>query len=412
MTRAQYLHKRAGLLNEAKALLDAGNLDGFQSKKAEVEALDNQYQEEARAMADFNALNQSGVGVNLQDHTMQVTGMPFAATGFGQAQEKITNASDIYVTAWAKRMQSLPLTDEEQNAYTIVNEVHTTENTGIVIPKTVVAGIFDRAAEMYPMFADANKTNIQGKMSIIMEDTSSDAAWYDESTPNADGKETFAEVELTGCELARSVKVSWKLKSMAVADFLPYITRKMAEKMGAGLGHGTSHGKGKPGSGETFKPEPLGVVTALEKETGTPQITTYTAGGLTYKDMVTARKKIGSKYETGIVLYAQNETIWGEIAMVLDDNKRPIFILDVTAGGVGRTLGCVVKPDDSLKAGEIIFSNMGMGYQININESVTIRPFEDGQNRLTNYVGYAIVDGTTIDTKAHSLLKYDTSAGE
>ena len=40
---------------------------------------------------------------------------------------------------------------------------------------------------------------------------------------------------LQGCELSRSITVSYKLREMAVKDFIPYIQRKIAEQMGIGV---------------------------------------------------------------------------------------------------------------------------------------------------------------------------------
>ena len=76
----------------------------------------------------------------------------------------------------------------------------------------------------------------------------------------------------------------------------------------------------------------------------------------------------------------------------------------ITNGGVGRMLGITVKEDDSLNDGEILFGNT-RGYGFNINEQTSIRQFEDPDNRLTKFVGYAIADGNVLDTNAFSLLK-------
>ena len=41
MTREQYLNQRNQLMNEAKAFLDAGDMEQFNAAKAKVEALDS-----------------------------------------------------------------------------------------------------------------------------------------------------------------------------------------------------------------------------------------------------------------------------------------------------------------------------------------------------------------------------------
>lgn len=76
------------------------------------------------------------------------------------------------------------------------------------------------------------KTYVNGLLTMIQEDTSSEAGWYEEGTKTEDGKETFKEYTLGGCELSRAITVSWKLREMAIEDFIPYVQRKMAKKMG------------------------------------------------------------------------------------------------------------------------------------------------------------------------------------
>ena len=150
----------------------------------------------------------------------------------------------------------------------------------MVIPKTVADGIWDMVEELYPYWNDIQKTYVKGNYSVPIGDESTAAAWYEEADVTADGKDTLKELALNGCELSRSVTISWKLKEMSIDDFINYIQRKLARKIGAGLGYGVTHGKGKPSASDQFKSEPLGVVTALEKEDKTPQITTYEKGKL------------------------------------------------------------------------------------------------------------------------------------
>lgn len=424
MGKKEYLEKRQAMLNEAKQLINSGKIDEGNKKMEEIKALDERFEAEARANAALEAIEREPAGINLQNLTdavaeggssgCMVPGSALQMDGKSGGEESPVMrayASEEYKNAWAKTLMNLNLTKEEQQAYQMVNEAytHTTGNTQLVIPKTVTRGIWEEAGELYPYFGDISKTYVNGVLSMIQEDTSSDAKWYDEVTSTEDGKETFKEFTLEGCELSRAITVSWKLKEMAVEDFIPYIQRKMAKKMGAALGYGSTHGAGKGGSG---KPEPTGVVTALEKETGTPQVITYAGAEPTYKELTTARSKIKSGYSAGLFIYANSTTIWTKLANVLDTNKRPLFVPDPAAGGLYRVLGMLVKEDDSMKDGEILMSNPGMGYAMNINKEMTMLPEEHVKERKTDYCGYAIADGNAVTTKAHALLKPTAPAGE
>lgn len=401
MNKKQYEKMRAALMKEAQELIDAGKAPEAQSKMDEVKDLDDKWDAIAQAQANFRALNQDPKPMNpvkIEDVTDEESDP--------ETPEAKAWASEEYKNAWAKTLMGKQLSDKEKEIYTLVNEAytHTTENTSVVIPKTVSKGIWEMAGEMYPYFGEVTKTYINGLLTMIQEDTSSDAKWYDEDTETEDGKETFKEFTLKGCELSRNITIKWKLKEMAIEDFIPYIQRRMAKKMGAAAGYGVTHGAGAAAS--SGKPEPMGTVTALEEEDGTPQVITYANGTLpTYKNMLALRAKVKSGYGAGLKIYANTDTIWNKIAAIVDDNGRPIFVPDPTAGGAYRVLGMLVKEDDSMKDGEILASNAKDGYHLNINKEMTMIPEEHVKERKTDYCGYAIMDGNVLTTKAHALLK-------
>ena len=75
------------------------------------------------------------------------------------------------------------------------------------------------------------------------------------------------------------------------------------------------------------------------------------------------------------------------------------------ASGVNKVLGAVVKEDDSMLGGEILFSNAYEGYHTNVNKEMTVMTEEHVKERKADYCAYAIMDGNVTTTKAHALLK-------
>ena len=156
----------------------------------------------------------------------------------------------------------------------------------------------------------------------------------------------------------------------------------------------------------------MGTVTALEAEEGTPQVVEYARGTVPkYDDIVNARSKVKSGYGAGLAIYANSHTIWNRIAMIQDQNKRPLFVPDVTSQGQFRILGVPVKEDDSMKDGEILFSNTADGYHLNVNKEVSMMTEDHVKERTTDYVGYGIMDGNVVTTRAHALLKEAAASG-
>lgn len=412
MTKQEYLAKRKALLEAAENAVKEGKFDVYDAKEKEIKDLDEQYEKLARTQANLNALKVSAVA-------MDASVAAAAGVTPGNVVDKLTPAEPKdekkeYAQAWAKAMMGLQLNDSERAVFDKVNTefraaTQTAATHQVVIPETVAAGIWKEAGELFPIIGDLPMTFVKGDLTILQEtDSGDDAEWYDEDDEVADGDFAIGELNLTGCELAKAVPISWKLRKMSIEEFIPYITSLLAEKVGAALAKGVVYGKGKPGVGDEFKAQPKGIVTVIEAEDDTPQVVTYseaTGNGLSYDKVAQAIGKIKSQYIRGAKIYAKNETIWGQLALIKDLEGRPMFIPDVTAGGVGRMFGLVVEVDDSVAANAILIGNVRKGYAINVNEQMTIYTQEHVKKRYTDYMAYAIVDGDAKTTKAFAYIK-------
>ena len=402
MTYKQYNERREALLNEAQTLINEGKLEEAKAKQAEVTALDNEYQNIVTERANLNALAGAPVAEPIENKSVNVSG----ARTVDVVSESAENEAEVYLRAWAADMQYRSMTAQEKSVFDKVNAefnnayTHDTTNTAVLIPETVAAGIWKRAEEMYPLYADARKYNVRGKL-VIKKHTgivAGDAAWYDEQTPTADEQNAFGELILDGRELSKAVTVTWKLRAMAMEEFIPFIINELGERMGVALGNAAAKGKGAASL------EPEGVETALLAEDSTPQIVTYT-GELGYATITEAIAKIHSSYLAGAAIYANNATIWGKLANIMDGNNRPMFVPDVTGGGVGRIFGMVVKPDAGVSDGAILVGNAFQGLTFNVNEPLSITTEDHAKQRLTDYVAYAVVDGGVVDTKAFAMIR-------
>lgn len=418
MTKEQYKNKISELMKDAQNCINEGDGAGAKAKTEEAQNLKTEMNEMIEAQANLDALNNI---VNIVDaaqvqnitplaHAIEPLNLNPASTIVEGALNK--EQEELYVNAWAKDMLNKPLTDAEnaifeaQNAFT-----HTTETTGVLIPETVVTGIWKEVGEQYPLWDDVFKTGVKGSIKVLKSESSSDAKWYDEATETEEGKETFGTATLTGCELSRDITVSWKLREMAVKEFIPFIQSQLAEKIGAALGYGVATGKGKPGESDSFKPEPKGIITAIKAEKNKPQVIEYDdADPLNYTKCTKLMSLIKSAYKNGAYIYADNATIWNGIANILDGTGRPYFVADVTTGGVGRILGITVKEDDSIPAGDILLANANKGYHANINKQIILDSEDRKKARETDYIAYGIVDGDIRTSKAFALLTKKTVA--
>lgn len=403
MNLEQYKAQRKALMDEAESLIEKGKANEANAKMEEVKKLDDKWEEVKIANANLNALKDTEVFVDLEKKSAKVKGE--RELEFSTKEARNVDEKKAYEKVWAKHMMGFALDQNErelfnkfnpdfQNAYT-----HDTTNTEVLIPETVAEGIWKRAEENYPLYADARKYNVRGKFTIKKHVSidAGDAAWYTEGTPTEDEQNTFGELVLDGHELAKAVTVTWKLQAMAVEDFIPFITEELGDRIGAALGVAAAQGTGEG--------QPRGVETALLEESGTPQVVTYSEDDpLTYQHLTQAMGLIHSSYLSGAAIYANNATIWGQLANLMDNDGRPLFIPDVTSGGVGRMFGLPVKPDAGVSEGSIIIGNANRGLVFNVSEPMSVMTEQHVKSRTTDYAAYTVVDGDVIDEKAFALI--------
>ena len=398
MNKKKYLELRKAMLEEAQNLINEGKIEEAAAKRKEIEKLDADFEEASKEQANLDALNKE------DDKVTDMKNLSVDEGGLKPVDKTAEKLSQVnYETVFAKVALQRDLTSDEINLYNEMNPenayTHNTTNTEIVIPETVVGGIIDKMKELHPILADVTATNIKGTVKYVKrtEIPAGDADYYDEATVTADEENEFGELTLGGKELSKAVTVTWKLQAMAIADFIPFIQRELAERMGSAKAKAFVRGKGDA-------KYPQGVITAIEAEESTPQKVAYKADGLTYKDITAAMSKIKSGYVSGSKIYANNSTIWSTLANLLDGQGRPLFIPDVTAGGVGRIFGVPVVEEDAMNDGEILIGNMGAGYKENVSEPMKLVTEQHAKARTTDFVGYEVHDGGVIDEKAFAYM--------
>ena len=171
------------LLDEAETLINEGKVEESTAKMKEVETLDNKWEETKLANANMNALKDKTVVTDLENKSVKVEGEKIVD---GIIETKVDNKK-AYEMAWAKIMQGKSLEKSEQVIFDKINSdfsneyTHDTGNTSVLIPETVVAGIWSRATEGYPLLADAKKFNVKGTLTINKHTSISDcdASFYD-----------------------------------------------------------------------------------------------------------------------------------------------------------------------------------------------------------------------------------------
>ncbi len=408
MNKEQYLNKRQTLMTEAENLITEGKIKEAEATMKKIEELDTTFEDSAKAQANLNALRGNAVVTNIANKSTHVN--PVAKLGDTGKGPVAKDDKELYNVAFAKTLMGTSLSNEESEVFNEVNAEfrktsHTAEEYQILVPETIVAGIWKEIGDLHPILSDLRKTNIEGDVTFLKSNKkTSDADWVDEDEESKDEKLGFGKLELTGCELIKSVSVTWKMKKMSINDFIPYITTELAEAMAGSIAYGTVRGKGKPGEGDDWKAQSRGIITALEAEEGTPNVLTYSEN-LVYEDITRLMGSIKSGYSSGACIYANNYTVWNVLANIVDKTGKPLFVPDPTGEGAFRLFGKAVKEEDAMQDGEVLLANVAKGYKMNVNENITLYQDDHVKRRVTEYMSYAIIDGDVLTTKAFALLK-------
>lgn len=402
MNKEAYFEKRNALIFAAQNLLNEGKFEDVEAKKKEIEELDNLYTKISEEQANLMSLENNVPALDLNNSNVSIP----AATVVGGT---IINNEVNYEEVFAKVALNRELTNEEINVFNKYNPenvyTHSTKNTEIVIPETTIGGIEGMAAELHPILNDVVATRIKGTLRFVKhtEITSGDAKYYDENDATEDEENKFAELSLGGKELSKSITVSWKLQAMAINEFLPFLKRELGERMGAAKAYGVVKGLGDDKN-------PQGIITALDKEAGKPQIVEVSE--INYESFTKAFSKIASQFNGGLKIYANNSTIWNTIANIKDKNDRPIFLDNViTPMSVGKVLGRDVVVEDALAEDEIIIGNVRNGYVMNIQETMKLTTEEHAKPRVTDFVAYEVNDGGVRNEKAFAVIRKATAIG-
>lgn len=340
----------------------------------------------ARSAIDNGTAHQVGSlplsgGVNARSAVYDVTDYSAAETrGF---------LKNLATSAGVRLVEGNDLNDVERTALTAMEQraafTVTTGNTSSVVPVELQSEIISLIDNSTALFSDVTRDTIPGQYEIVRHKsiTKGDAAKTAEgAAPTDEEQNVFDRITLTGDEIKKTVKLSRKMMVQSLDSFRTYINREVSARCGV--------------AGDKIVLAKL-VDGTLGMAAGN-KINVAKAGTLTKADVMKALsllKTYGNPAAKGVRIYANQSTIWNQIAAIEDATKRSYFIdeRDDDPTVKGRIFGSIVKLEDNLEDGVIMLgypdlfrSNLFDGPVV---EAVTL---PDGSwNTAIN--GYMLYDG-------------------
>lgn len=307
----------------------------------------------------------------------------------GKVDEKKIYGADSkeYRNAWLKeiardyhgeRMFGDP-NEEEKRAF-----IFTTEAVGQVVPTDLQNKILDRVKAEAPMLEDATKTALSNGFAIPVRTAiaEGDAAVVAQDAANADEKDTFDLINLSGVDIKKHVIMTRRMKFQSIDAFESWLVADLSkrimvakEKVLLARLDGTT-----PGAG-----------------TAAPKVAIAAANVLTGKayDDATIRNIMALIDEPGqVVVYANRKTIFNGLTGIKDGDGQKAYIdnpqVDPTTAGV--LYGAVVKVDSNL-ADNVAYFGVRGSLMANSFAPLEVFPTTEAKTANIIYTGTEIFDG-------------------
>lgn len=384
MTKEIYLNKRKALVDEAQACIDSNDMKGYAAKEKELKKLDEDFEAQATAQANLNALNGNVSSKAAEFYADKAE----LSDDFGSLEYR--KAFMNYV------VKRTPIPDNFSNAFQ--NVTTSTGDVSPVIPTTVLNRIVEKMENIGTVLNLVTRTNYKGGLTIPTSTVKPTATWVNEGAgvtvqkSGVNGTITF-----TYHKLKIAVSMTLEVSVMSLSAFETKFVNDVADAMVKALEQAIISGSG------TDRPKGI-----LAETPVTGQALTIASGtAISYNTLVAMEAALPSAYENGAV-YAMTKKTFMAFFGLTDDNGQPIARINYGISGkpersiLGRD---VVILDDyianytpTVTANTIVaFIFNFADYILNTNYEITAKVYEDNDTDDLIRKAVMITDGKVID---------------
>lgn len=388
MNKEKYLAQRNALLEEGQALINAGDFKGFNEKKAEIEKLDNDFENAAREQANLNALRDNAKVTDIQNKGVgQVVGTVVESTT-NQISDDLLNSVE-YRQAFMNhvvRGAAIPAEFTNSDSNTKTGDV------GALIPTTVLEKIIEKLEATGMILPLVTRTAYKGGVSIPTSSVKPVATWVAQGAGSDKQKrDTSGTITFAYHKLRCAISVSFETDLMALSVFETTLINNITEAMTKALEQAIISGSG---SGQ-----PKGILTEEVNEGQEIKATT-----LSYDTLVNAEAALPLEYEDGAVHCMTKKTFMAYIG-IKDSNGQPIARVNYGIGGkpertlLGRPviLCNYLKSFDTAETGEVFhFLFNFKDYVLNTNYNMGLKKYEDNDTDDMVTKAIMIADGKVV----------------
>lgn len=392
MNKEKYLTQRNEIYSEAEKLINEGKIEEANAKIEEIKNLDQQFENEAKAMANLNALKDNVKAANIEkfDNANKV-GKIIDSIG-NNLGEDFTNSME-YRKAFMNYVQTgTPISREFKNADASTK----TSDVGEMIPQTVLEKIVEKMEVVGIIYNLVTKTSYKGGLKIPTSSVKPTASWVAEGAGSNKQKKTTGSISFAYNKLRCAVSSSLEVETMSLAVFETTFIKNVSEAMIKAIEQAIISGTGSN--------QPTGILS--ETVVTGQNVDVAKTAKVTYETLVNAEAALPLAYEGEAKWFMTKKTFMAFIGMT-DDNKQPIARVNYGINGkpertlLGRQVilnDYMASINDTLTSDTVVaFLFNPADYILNSNLNMTIKKYEDNDTDDMVTKAIMLVDGKVVD---------------
>ena len=320
MNKEKYLELRNGLYTEAEALINEGKLEEGQAKMADIEKLDNDFENSAKALANLNALKDSSKISNIAPVVRE--------NKIGEVAAEDLMDSIEYRKAFMNHVIS-----GEAIPSNLRNANTTTKEIGTVIPNTVLNRIIEKIEASGMILPLVTRTNYKGGLTIPTSNLKPKATWVAEGTTSELQSKGTASITFAYHKLRCAISMTLEASVVSLEIFEATFVNQVSEAMLVALETAIMTGEGAN--------QPKGILHSenlTAADTAKRVVTIASNKAVNYQTLTTAEGLLDLSYENGAVWFMSKKQFM-EFAGMVDSAGQPVARVTYGIGGAPeRTL--------------------------------------------------------------------------
>lgn len=375
MDKAEYTSKREELMNQAEQLLDANKLEESEALMAEIEELDNKWEEVKLENANKKALEGVAMVDMANESVKKIEGAEIMDNiKFKDMEVREVIATDEYRNAFLKKLQGRELTSPE-NALT---------GGTTALPQQTANMIVEKLVDMVPLLNEIELFRVDGNVSFMVNTVAPGATLEAAGGAVTESDATLVEVSLGGYNMNAFLSIGADLASMALPAFEDWLVRKLAEAIAYKIEYYIINGTGdsQPKGIENYATWDVSDGTAIDW-TGDTNTT------LAVTDLDKAIGLLPAAYDKESKFLMSKKTFYTNVVNLTDVNNLPVVQRE---GGKFIVRGFDVVFSDQVAANDIFFGSFKRGMAGNLGVDIKVEKQRNLRYNSYDFLGWGVFD--------------------